>query len=143
MNTRQQMELINTYICQSTALYGEWAKQHGMSYNMFMILYAIDMAQPCTQKQISESWMIPKQTVNTIVKNMVRQGYVRFEAGQGQKEKLVRFTEQGELLAREILEAMYQMEDRVMERRGPELCEMQLKSERAFAEALAKEVRGG
>lgn len=63
MNTRQQMAAINTYISQSNMLYGEWAKQHGVSYNMLMILCTLD-AGPCTQKQVSESWMIPKQTVN-------------------------------------------------------------------------------
>lgn len=143
MNTRQQMELINTYISQSTALYGEWAKQRGMSYNMFMVLYALDMAGQCTQKQISESWMIPKQTVNTIIKSLERRGFLRFAAGQDQKEKLVCFTETGRAFAKEILEEMYQMEDRVLERMGPELCEMMLKSERAFTEALAGEVRRG
>lgn len=140
MNTRQQMEAINTYMCQSTALYGEWAKQRGISYNMFMVLYALDMANPCTQKQISESWMIPKQTVNTIVKNLERRGLLRFEIGQDQKEKQVCFTEGGQVFVKELLEEMYQMEDRVMERMGPEACEMLLKSERAFAEALAQEV---
>lgn len=143
MNTRQQMEAINTYMCQSTALYGEWAKQRGMSYNMFMVLYALDMANPCTQKQISENWMIPKQTVNTIVKDLERRGLLRFEMGQDQKEKQVCFTEEGQAFAKELLEEMYQMEDRVMERMGPEACEMLLKSERAFAEALAQEVHRG
>lgn len=143
MNTRQQMELINTYMCQSTALYGEWARRHGMSYNMFMVLYALDMAGQCTQKQISESWMIPKQTVNTVIKDLERRGYLCFAAGQGQREKLVCFTEAGRAFAKETLEEMYQMEDRVLERMGPELCEMVLKSERAFAEALAGEVRRG
>lgn len=143
MNTRQQMELINTYISQSTALYGEWAKRLGMSYNMFMGLYALDTAGQCTQKQISESWMIPKQTVNTIIKGLERRGYIRFAACQGQKEKLVCFTEAGRSLAKETLEEMYQMEDRVLRQMGPELCEMMVKSERAFTEALAREVRGG
>ena len=142
MNTRQQMAAINTCISQSNMLYGEWAKQHGMSYNMLMILCTLD-AGPCTQKQVSESWMIPKQTVNTIVKGLERQGRVRFAAGQDQKEKLVCLTAEGQAFAKEILEKMYQMEDRVLEQMGPELCEMLLKSERAFAEALAGEVRRG
>lgn len=142
MNTRQQMERINAYICQSTTLYGEWARQRGVSYNMLMILCTLD-AEPCTQKQIAENWMIPKQTVNTIVKGLERQGLIRFAAERGQKEKLVCFTEVGQMFAKGILEEMYQMEDRVLERMGPELCEMLLKSEAAFAEALAREVHGG
>ena len=38
---------------------------------------------------------------------------------------------------------MYQLDDRVLEGMGPELCAMLLKSEKAFTEALAREVRRG
>ena len=75
MNARQQVEQMCVCLCRQEALYGEWAKAHGMSYNTVMTLYALAQARGCTQKQIAEEWLIPKQTVNTIVKELERQGF--------------------------------------------------------------------
>ena len=72
MHIRQQMEIINTCNCRITELYGEWAKQHGMSYHAMITLYALNQDRKCTQKQIAEEWLIPKQTVNTVVKELER-----------------------------------------------------------------------
>ena len=141
MNLRQQLEIITACICRVTELYGDWARQRGMSYNLLMTLYAISQNQPCTQRQIAREWMIPKQTVNTIVKDLERQGFVSFASGRDQKEKLVRFTPDGQTYAAGILEELYQMEDRVMERMGPKLCQALVDSNAAFARALADEVR--
>lgn len=141
MDLRQQMEVITACICRVTELYGDWARQHGMSYNLLMTLYAIKQNQPCTQKQIAREWMIPKQTVNTIVKDLERQGFVCFSSGRDQKEKLVSFTQAGNAYAAKTLEELYQMEDRVMERMGPQICQALVDSNVAFAQALADEVR--
>ncbi|MEI3306811.1 MAG: helix-turn-helix domain-containing protein [Dysosmobacter sp.] len=60
-----------------------------MSFHTALTLYALDQDGGCTQKQIAENWMIPKQTVNTVVKDLERRGYVSLRAGRDQKEKLV------------------------------------------------------
>ena len=141
MDLRKEMEIVNSCICQSNALYSEWAKQHGITYNMLMILCTVYEKGVCTQKQIAEEWLIPKQTVHTIVKELERRGYVRFRPGRDQKEKKISFTESGQAYAEEILEKMFQMEDRVMERMGPEMRQALIDSSQAFTEALADEVR--
>ncbi len=143
MTPRQQMETISACTCKITQLYGEWAKHYGMSYNRMMILYALDQGHGCTQREIAEGWMIPKQTVNTIVKELERNGYVRLEAGRDRKEKLVRFTEAGRTYVSQALGPLYQMEERTMERMGPEQCRALIESSAAFALALAEEVRHG
>ena len=53
----------------------------------------------------------------------------------------MRFTPDGQTYAAGILEELYQMEDRVMERMGPKLCQALVDSNAAFARALADEVR--
>ena len=138
MNTREQMDRIDMDICRSAALYGEWAKNHGITYNMLVVLCALDQAPDCTQKQISVERMIPKQTVNTIIKELERKGYLQIS--EGEREKRVSFTENGRVYAGAILEKLYQLEDRVMERMGPEMCRAMLESQRAFTQALSQEV---
>ncbi len=143
MDLRQQMNIVAACNCRITQLYGEWAKQCGWSYHTMITLYALNMGRPCTQKQIAEEWLIPKQTVNTVIKDLERRGLVRFEAGRDQKEKPVSFTEAGRTYAEKKLEALYQMEERVMDHMGPEVCRALVESSRAFAQALAKEVDHG
>lgn len=143
MDTRQQTDLIIASMCRQTELYGEWAKKNGMSYNRMMILYVLDRGGGCTQTQITQGWMIPKQTVNTVVKELERKGCVRLQAGRDQKEKQVCLTESGKALAREKLEELYQIEERAMAAIGPDLCQALVDANLAFAEALAAEVHRG
>lgn len=143
MDIRQQMEQLCACFCRQEELYGEWAKAHGMSCNEVMTLYALDLGRPCTQKQISQEWLIPKQTLNTIVKALERQGYVYFELQPGKREKLVRFTEAGRAYAREHLEELYQMEERAMETLSGDLRQAIIEGTQAFTDAFAREVRGG
>ena len=51
-------------------MYEEWSKEQGLSMNGYLILYSFyDEKDELTQKSISQKWMIPKQTVNTILKD--------------------------------------------------------------------------
>ena len=141
MNIRQQMEIINTCNCRITELYGEWAKQHGMSYHAMITLYALNQDRKCTQKQIAAEWLIPKQTVNTVVKELERQGYVFFQTGK--KEKQVRFTEAGRAFAGPCLQELYEIEDRAVAAMGEARFREMVEANRAFTEAFAREVQHG
>lgn len=143
MTTRQQIEQIYTHMCRQEALYTEWARSRGISYHTLMTLYALDLGQPCTQKQMAEEWMLPKQTVNTIVKDLERRGYVALTAGRDQKEKLIAFTPAGEAYAAEYLRELYALEERTLEALSPALRQALVEGMRAFTETFAREVRHG
>ena len=110
MTIRQQMKLLCTCLCRQDELYAAVSKRHGLSYHTAMTLYALDQDEGCTQKEIAKTWLIPKQTVNTVVKELERQGYVFFQTGK--KEKQVRFTEAGRAFAGPCLQELYEIEDR-------------------------------
>ncbi|MEI3362771.1 MAG: helix-turn-helix domain-containing protein [Oscillospiraceae bacterium] len=82
MTIRQQMKLLCTCLCRQDELYAAVSKRHGLSYHTAMTLYALDQDEGCTQKEIAKTWLIPKQTVNTVVKELERQGYVFFQTGK-------------------------------------------------------------
>lgn len=45
--------------------------------NGYLILYSFyDETDAPTQKSISQKWMIPKQTVNTILKDYMQKGFI-------------------------------------------------------------------
>ena len=143
MDVLKQIEVLSACICKQTELYGEWAKRHGMNYNTMMILYALDRAGAQTQKEIAEGWMIPKQTVNTVVKDLERQGYLRFENGRNQKEKSICFTPAGKLFVEGHMRELYEIEERTMTAMGPALCDALVSGNRAFTEIFEQEVHRG
>ena len=51
------------------------AKSLGVKENTLAVLYALDDGLPHSQKQLSEEWLIPRTTVNTIVKELEKEGY--------------------------------------------------------------------
>ena len=87
MTVRQQMKELCSCLCRQDELYATLARRHGMSFHTALTLYALDQDGGCTQKQIAENWLIPKQTVNTVVKDLERRGYVSLRAGRDQKGK--------------------------------------------------------
>ena len=143
MTAREQNEIICACICRQTELYGEWARCHGMSYNTMMTLYALDLRDVITQTEITEWWLLPKQTVHTVIKELQRQGYVQLENGRDKKEKRIFFTPEGRSYARERLADLYNMEDRALEAMGPQAAQALVTGQLAFTAAFEQEVRHG
>ncbi len=141
MELRAKMEQLNTCICKMTELYRTWAKRHGMSYNTMMTLYALGQSRKCTQKQIADEWLIPKQTVNTIIKELERLGYIRFEPLPGSKQKVVCLTESGRAYADSCLHELYEVEARALRSLGQPLTDIFIECNLAFVERLDEEVR--
>ena len=62
---------------EENAMYDDWAKEQGLSSSSALILYSLyEAKEKCTQKSISQMWSIPKQTVNTILKDFSANGYI-------------------------------------------------------------------
>ena len=74
------MEQLNKYYTvwqECNNVYEEWAKAHGLSMNSLLIFFSIqEDKQNCTQKAISQKWLIPKQTVNMILKDFEKRGLI-------------------------------------------------------------------
>lgn len=102
-----------------TAMYEEWSKEQGLSYNGVLVLYSFYEEETCTQKMISEKWCIPKQIVNTILKDFQKKGYVEmFSMPEDKRNKLIRLTETGEKFTNEIIEKLQKKEFYVIEKMG-------------------------
>ena len=141
MELRAKMEQLNTCICKMTELYRTWAKRHGMSYNTMMTLYALGQSRKCTQKQIADEWLIPKQTVNTVIKELERLGYISFEPLPASKQKVVCLTESGRAYADSCLHELYEMETRALRSLEQPLTDIFVQCNLAFVERLDEEVR--
>ena len=109
------MEQLNRYYSvwqEYNYVYEEWAKSHGMSVNSLLVLSAIhEGGNDCTQRKISQRWMIPKQTINMILKEFERKGLVELLPMQEDKRnKLIQFTPAGDEYADGIISKLRKAE---------------------------------
>ena len=118
------MEELNRYYAvwqETNYVYAQWAKAHGISVSCLSALIAIDEGGDCTQKKISQRWLIPKQTVNMILKDFEARKLVELLPMQGDKRnKRIQFTAAGKAYADSILNELWKVELSVIQKMGVE-----------------------
>lgn len=124
-NTELLIKELNRYYTvwqETNYIYSEWAKSHGISVSCLLTLSAIDDGDgECTQKNISQRWLIPKQTVNMILKDFEKQDFVQLLPMPGDKRnKRIKFTAAGREYADKILSELRKVELSVIEKMGIE-----------------------
>ena len=90
--------------------YAVIAKQLGETENALALLYALDDGGEYSQIEISKKWMIPKTTLNTIVREYVGKGWITLLSNAHTNEKYLRLTEAGQKHAAEVLQPVYAAE---------------------------------
>ena len=113
----QDRESVRRLMVSINRIDGIWymlAQKSGLKINTLSLLFALDDGKARTQKQICEEWIIPKTTINTVVKECVRDGLVEMTPKENSKEKLVYLTKKGEQYTKEVLELFYQVENAAM-----------------------------
>lgn len=119
------MEQLNKYydIWQEyNYVYEEWAKAHGLSVNSLLVLCAVyDGGDACTQKKISQRWMIPKQTINMVFKDLEHRGFVKLiPLPEDKRNKVIQFTNAGKEYADTIISQLRKAELSAAEETGLE-----------------------
>lgn len=144
MQVREQIKLVNNALSGTLNLYRIWAKKHQLNYNALVILYTLKDFKECTQKQICDWWALPKQTVHGILLDFEKKGYITITANSGNKrERLIAFTESGEIFASSILDKLHQMEENAMHELGAEKRKQLIESNTKYYELLKKEIENG
>ena len=93
-----------------------FSRRLGIKENVLVLLYALDDGKPHSQKQICEDWLVPKTTINTNVKELVRAGYVMLYPGTGTREKIIGLTDAGKAYTEQIMRRVYEAEQAAMKR---------------------------
>lgn len=142
MTDRKMEELDRYYMLwrEISYLYEDWSKAHGLSFNEVMVLYSIyEDTVNCTQKMISQKWLIPKQSVNTILKDFERKRLVEFVPLQSDKRnKLIKPTSAGMEYADRIITELRRLELFIIEQMGVENITQLNDSMALFAELFKK-----
>lgn len=99
-----------------STIYEDYARKVGISYNSLYILNAIQQIENCTQKQICEKTLLPKQTVNNVVTGFYKSGYIELrEFPENRRIKTIHLTEKGEQYANTLIPHIHQADKQAME----------------------------
>lgn len=97
-------------------IYEDYARKAGVSYNSLYILNAIYQAENCTQKEICEQTLLPKQTVNNVVTGFYKSGYVELEElPENRRIKTIHLTKKGREYADTLIPHISQANRQAME----------------------------
>ena len=94
---RKSLEKYYNLWQETTVLYERWARHRGLTYNSLTVLIAVAGSAPasCTQKTICQDWALPKQTVNTILKDFAKKGLLELvPVEEDRRSKTIRLTKQ-------------------------------------------------
>lgn len=81
------------------------------------VMYALDDGKLHSQKEISEEWLVPKTSVNTIVKRWEREGFLTMVAIPGKRREMqIMLTEAGKEYAKSFLAFVYEAEDKALKK---------------------------
>ena len=113
---------IDRQISQYCALLREWnaayekqARAAGLNYTSLQVLSAIYSLEDCTQKCIAERCFLPRQTVNSIVTQFFRRGWIEMkERAEDRRTKEIRLTPEGETFASRTLQGIRESERQAM-----------------------------
>lgn len=122
------------------ALYDEYAKRNGLLMKTLLVLNALYYAKDgMTQKEIKDRTFQSKQTVNLIIKNLLKEAYVTVEENPENKRiKFVKLTEEGRNYAKEPVVHITWAEDMAMSMFTPEEQEQLISLSRRFTKNLTK-----
>lgn len=111
----------NKIMSQTGRLYTKLNKFLKDDVDVTQILYAIYMEEGQTQKQISDGYGIPPQTVNNVVLEMQKNGHVVLEEDEKDKRrKKIKFTEKGQEFAKEKIGTILSLEKKAISAMGIE-----------------------
>lgn len=122
------LEQIKSYTAlwrETNSLYEAWAGQHGLSYYELLVILSLSETDgPCRQKDICTQWVLPKQTVNTILKSFQKRSWITLVPSQeDRRNKEIKLTKPGRDFIAKTVHAMQRHECMVLDSLGPDQVE--------------------
>ncbi len=111
MNSRSFFYDFGRALYRGDSFYDEFAKQCNVSSALLWVMYALNDGKPHTQIKISNDWELPKTTVNTVIKDIQKSGYIELIPIKGKRREMsIILTESGKDFADHMLSDLYKKE---------------------------------
>lgn len=135
----QEFDRLNNMIDE---LYHEVASRQGLSDSAYSILLAmLVLGDGCTQTDVYKYTLLNKQTVNSSVRKLSKEGVIFFRHGIGREQKLY-LTEKGRKIVDEKIIPIEQAENEVFEEMTPEDHQAILRLMSEYLESFKRKIEG-
>lgn len=114
----RQLKMLSMQVRELVSVYHTVANRSGISDNEFWVWYALLYVEGnLSQQDICDKWSLPKQTVNTIIANMTKSGFVSLEQLPGfRNRKNICLSESGRKYGENIVRQIYEAERNTLSR---------------------------
>ena len=141
--TQRLHNSVNHAIIKCRGVYSQWAKKCGVSYNRMLVFYTIRDYGYCTQKQMCDQYLLPRQTMNNVVATLCREGLLAEDPVRRQgREKAYVLTSAGAEYSAMHLASLNAIEDHAAQIFGAEriqaMADLVLEYDRALETALGE-----
>lgn len=117
--TEQLTARMDKALSRINGLYYHWCQVNGRNEYFIRILCALYHDPELTQKELSDKYLVPRQTVNNAVQFLKREGYITLSQDKNDKRwKRIRFTGEGLAYARKELAPVLALEAYSLEHFG-------------------------
>ncbi len=112
---KEALRTYNSIIKEDNKIYHQLAKRFGLSDCAFWIIYDLrESAKPQTQSDLCQTLCQPKQTINSALKKLEKDGYIVLTHTKDQRSKEITLTRQGMAFAQRTVDVVYDIELSVM-----------------------------
>lgn len=113
MDIRTYIKQLDQLMKEYNAIYHMAAMAYGLSDTAMWILYMVsDATETYTQQDLCRQCCFPKQTINTAINNLIRDGYLTLETLPGTRNsKRIMLTDPGRALMQTTIDPLKQAED--------------------------------
>ena len=119
--TKELWDQINRGIIKFRGVYAAWSKKHEISYNEMLVFYTIRDNGFCTQKQICDSYLLPRQTMNHVFAKLCADGIIEVSSEYSSgREKAFVLTDRGRTYAAPLIDSLNRVEEKATQRMGKE-----------------------
>lgn len=140
----QLIDQFHTQIKEYLNAYQHAIGQNSISINEFWVWSSLtEQDSEYTQQDLCAIWSLPKQTVNSIITQMILKKYARLEHVPGQrKRKIIRLTEEGKKRGKYIVSPISEAEQRAFEKMTPEQFEAMTRMFEQYISIVQREFEG-
>lgn len=136
-NEEKLLRELNLVMSRVNELYERWFAESGINSYLAQTLYALYMEPALSQKEISEHYQMPRQTVNNVVKAPEKDGYIKLSPDPKDKRgRLIAFTESGKQYAEQTILPLITLDKKVVKLLGQKKLITLIDSLKAYGDAL-------
>lgn len=136
----QLLVSINCAVIQWRGAYAAWARENQMNYHELLVLYSLRDYPECTQKMICQQYLLPKQTVNNVIRELQRKGYAVLRPGrENWREKVIALTEAGQAYSDGFMKRLERVEEEAVRSIGAEQLQDMAELVLRFGQTLKEE----